>query len=140
MIKPKDIIKLANEIKQEFQTDNPFEIANYYGIAVLHRKDAPPDFKAHIMRLTGYPAIISINGQYTEVAGKVLCAHELGHALLHEGTLNLFSTTATNTSNTVEYEANLFAIALLCDENDFAIPLIKMDNSTLKYILDYNIN
>ena len=140
MRKPRDIIKLANEIKNELHTNNPLEIAGYYGIAVLKRNDTPPDFKAHIMRLVGYPSIISINGQYSEVACKVLCAHELGHALLHEGTLNLFSSSAGNINNIVEYEANLFAVALLCEESDLVIPLNKMNNAMLKCILDYNLN
>ena len=68
-----------------------------------------------------------------------LCAHELGHALLHDDGINHFATTSKNAFTNIEYEANLFAVALLFDENDFNVPLVSMSNYTLKSILDYNI-
>ena len=38
------------------------------------------------------------------------------------------------------YEANLFAVALLCNEDEFNMPLAKMSNAVLKSILDCNVS
>ena len=40
----------------------------------------------------------------------------------------------------MEYEANLFAVALLCNEDEFNMPLAKMSNAVLKSILDCNVS
>ena len=39
----------------------------------------------------------------------------------------------------VNIEANLFAVSLLFDEEDFNIKMLNMSNYLLKQILDYNI-
>ena len=79
---------------------------------------------------------------HTEFSKKVLCAHELGHALLHEDCLNHFAVTSKNVSSNVEKEANLFAIALLSDydiDTKLSMPLENMNNYLLKSIMDYNL-
>ena len=54
--------------------------------------------------------------------------------------VNYFAITSTNVTTDVELEANLFALALLMEnEDELAIPLDKMDNYLLKTIMDYNI-
>ena len=91
--------------------------------------------------MSGYPAIISINNAYDERSKKLLCAHELGHALLHEGAVNHFAVTPQNAFSGVEYEANLFAVSLLYDEleEEPSIPVEHMNNYMLKSIIDYNL-
>lgn len=53
---------------------------------------------------------------------KLVCAHELGHALLHRQlgntTIGLIEFEIFDITNTAEYEANLFAVNLLLDEKD----------------------
>jgi Zn-dependent peptidase ImmA (M78 family) len=98
------------------------------------------DFKAQTLKMEGYPTIISINGLYSTLSQKVLCAHELGHALLHTEPINHFDVTTKNVHTNVEYEANLFAVALLCNEDEFNMPLAKMSNAVLKSILDCNVS
>ena len=86
--------------------------------------------------------IISINDDYTDFSKMILCAHELGHALLHQNCVNYFSATGHNHHASVEYEANLFALALLTDETfdrALPIPLENMNNYLLKTIIDYNL-
>lgn len=93
--------------------------------------------------MPGYPTTISINNKYSEKAKKILCAHELGHALLHEQCINYFATTSSNVMTNIEFEANLFAVALLADKDinmKLSIPLEKMNNYLLKTIMDYNIS
>lgn len=139
----KDIIALARGIKDSWQTNDPYEIANRLGIEVLHRDTDIKNFTAQTIKFPGYPTIISINNAYSESSKKVLCAHEVGHALLHENCLNHFAVTSKNVASNVELEANLFAIALLTDDlidDDLTIPLSNMSNYLLKSIMDYNIH
>ncbi len=81
-----------------------------------------------------------MSGCKTELAKRVICAHELGHALLHDGmAINRFNGTSDSLQDQCEYEANLFAVALLVDDKSLNRPLKEMNNWMLKYILDYNI-
>ena len=86
-----------------------------------------------------YPTIIIINGRYEHKSQLVLCAHELEHALLHSDDINNFAVTSKNAFKNVEYEANLFAVSLLFNENDFNMKVLNMSNYLLKQVLDYNI-
>ena len=139
-MRAQQIIRLACDIKSVWKTNNPFEIAEKYGIKVLIRNVNIGDFKAQTLKMEGYPTIISINGLYSTLSQKVLCAHELGHALLHTEPINHFDVTTKNVHTNVEYEANLFAVALLCNEDEFNMPLAKMSNAVLKSILDCNVS
>lgn len=139
----KDIIALARGIKESWQTNDPYEIAERLGIVVLHRDTNIKDFTAQTIKFPGYPTIISINNAYSEFSKSVLCAHEVGHALLHEDCVNHFAITSKNVSTNVELEANLFAVALLTDDfidDNLNIPLSNMNNYMLKAIMDYNIH
>lgn len=135
----KEIIKLVRELKLSHGTRDPFKLAEYLGIATEIADSALKDFKAHTLKWSGYPVTIVVNSKYTERSQRVLCAHELGHAILHGDSINYFAVTRTNAFTNVEYEANLFAVALLFGESAFNMPLEKMSNYTLKSILDYNI-
>lgn len=139
----KDIISLARSIKASWKTNDPYKIAERLGIVVLHRDNCPKDFTAQTVKFEGYPTIISINNAYTDFSKKVLCAHELGHSLLHADSINHFAITSKNITTNVEQEANLFAIALLADnniDNYLDIPLSNLSSYLLKTIMDNNIN
>lgn len=138
-MRTREIMQLVGDIKREWNTKDPFEIADKFGIRVIVRASNIKDFKAQIIKVTGYPSIISINSKFSELSQKILCAHELGHALLHSDAVNHFDITAKNIKSNVEYEANLFAVTLLCDEKQFNMPISLMSNTLLKSILDYNI-
>ena len=142
-MRSKDIIALARGIKDSWQTNDPYEIAERLGIVVLHRDTNIKDFTAQTTKFPGYPTIIAINNAYSEFSKKVLCAHEVGHALLHEDCVNHFAITSKNVATNVELEANLFAVALLTDDfidDDLTLPLANMSNYLLKSIMDYNIH
>ena len=141
-MKAVDIIEIARDYKRLWHTNNPYEIADRLGIQVLRTGSAVKDFTAHTIKMAGYPTIITINARYSEEAARVLCAHELGHALLHGAGVNHFAITEANVSTSVEYEANLFAVALLSDDaidSQLSVPLARMNNYLLKTILDYNM-
>lgn len=138
----KDIIALARDIKATWHTNDPYIIAERLGIVVMHRDNNIKGFTAQTVKFPGYPTIISINNAYTDFSRKILCAHELGHALLHENCVNHFAITSKNIPTKVEQEANLFAIALLADhdiDKTLNVPLARLNNYLLKSIMDYNI-
>ena len=51
----------------------------------------PIDRKAYTIRSDNYPTIIIINGRYEPKSQLVLCAHELGQALLHSDDIYLIA-------------------------------------------------
>lgn len=77
---------------------------------------------------------ILINKKYDIKSRKILCAHELGHIILHKGN-NRFK----GDNLEYEYEANLFAVALLFSEEDFSMKFVEMSSFTLQTILELNI-
>lgn len=135
-----DIIRFAHELKAEFNTDNPFTLAQHYGFRICLASGNPDVFKAYTVKLDGYPTIISINQAFSRTGKVFLCAHELGHALLHNNSINHFDPSGRGiTTSDYEYEANLFAVALLVDEQRLNMPLRQMSNAALKSVIDYNL-
>lgn len=120
MTRAEEIIEHVVGLKEFLHTSNPYKIASYYGIKVVDRVGSKDTRPAYVLKIEGYPTIISIVDRYNENAKALLCAHELGHALLHADGYNSFDVTSWNMHSTVEYEANIFAIALLADEKTVA--------------------
>ena len=139
----RDIISFANQLKMYWKTNDPYEIAEIYGFKIRFIDSFHPGFKAHVVGIDGYPTVISINNSYTPHAKKILCAHELGHALLHsENVCNHVAESIASIHSNSEYEANLFAVALLADDSTLSKlnpSLESLDNYALKSILDYNL-
>ncbi len=131
-----EIIALAHDVRRNWGRD-PIRIAEHIGIEIFYQPGEKPE--AYTVKLEDYPTIISISGCDDYVRRQVLCAHELGHALLHDSGVNRFEGSYKTVVNDIEYEANLFAVALLFNEKDFCIPLTLMNNYLLKGILDYNL-
>ncbi|MCM1988797.1 ImmA/IrrE family metallo-endopeptidase [Oceanirhabdus seepicola] len=131
------IIQLANSLKIKYGTKDPIELCKNLKIKISTTKIKPEIFPAYILHVSENPSIV-LNEHYTINSQKILCAHELGHALLHkENILNQFK--GDSSSEKIEYEANLFAVALLFNRSDFKIDILKMNNYLLEGILDYNL-
>ncbi|SFG22637.1 protein of unknown function [Lachnospiraceae bacterium C7] len=138
-MKTKEIIRLARDIRKNWQTNDPYVIAKKLGIIVMDGASNVKNFKAHTIKSENYPTFISINSAYTDLSKKVLCAHELGHAILHEDNVNYFAITAENVAKNVEFEANIFALALLVGDEQLNMPIDKLSPYMVKSILDFNI-
>ncbi|MCR5503600.1 MAG: ImmA/IrrE family metallo-endopeptidase [Lachnospiraceae bacterium] len=135
-LRTKEIISFAKGLRKNWGSD-PIKIAERFGLKIVFRPGNR--LSAYTIKLDNYPTIISVSGCDDHVGRQVLCAHELGHALLHDSGVNRFEGTYRTIADDTEYEANLFAVALLFDENDFNISLSSMSNYVLKGILDYNL-
>ncbi len=119
MSKVKFINQLVHATMEKYGTRDPFEICRCMGIRI-HYKDLGPALKAFYFYQSRIKNIV-INSSADQVLHPVLCAHELGHALLHENVatlrgfqeLNLFGTLSP-----AEYEANLFAADLIISDEE----------------------
>ncbi len=113
MTRAEEIIDYAVQLRNAFGTNNPFKIAQYYGIEVRDNLSCNSFRAAYTVKAEGYPTIICIENGISRVGKKLLCAHELGHALLHNDGYNAYDVKGRNKYTQVEYDANMFALALM---------------------------
>lgn len=106
----------AKELIRKFKTNDPFQIAKGCHIKLMY---------ADLGHLGGFyqyykrTKIIIINEALPPYEQREVCAHELGHALLHPKKNRFFLHRSTLFNcDKLEREANLFAACLLIQEND----------------------
>ncbi|MDF2883824.1 MAG: hypothetical protein K0R54_4388 [Clostridiaceae bacterium] len=130
-----EIIDLANGIKRKYDRD-PIRICNQMGIPIHYTNLKPNIYPAYTLKVGVLP-VINLNTHFTLKSQQVLCAHELGHVLLHND--KLINEFGDNHNGSEEYEANLFAVSLLFEQENLNYNIKAMDNYMLKELLNYNI-
>lgn len=111
------IQECANVLIERYDTRDPFEIAEKSGIKIYY-SDNFKELKG-MYRPILQNRCIFLNALLDEKSARTVCAHELGHDVLHQDLARIaaFSdTTVLNLKTKPEYEANVFAAALLIDE------------------------
>ncbi|MEK4410829.1 ImmA/IrrE family metallo-endopeptidase [Bacillus sp. FSL L8-0642] len=106
-----DIKEYVLKITHKHGTTNPFEIAKRKDIIVLYE-----DLGNTLGFYNTYKRFkfIHINNQIDETIQRFVCAHELGHAVLHPKANTPFLRNQTFFSvDRLEIEANTFAVELL---------------------------
>lgn len=132
-----EIIRLATLIKRHFPSNNVLEICEKLNIRISTTKIKPQISPAYTIKSGASPVII-LNEHFASKSKRVLCAHELGHVLIHNNSLiNQFHGTGNDKE---EYEANLFAVALLFNQDDLCMRIEDMDNYILKALLNHNLH
>ena len=110
-------IDKAKEIKIIYNTSNPYELCDSMGISVV-LGDLPQSVNGFCINIKKRN-IIYINQDLCETIQKEVCAHELGHILIHPECNLLFMMDKTLfVTQKYENEADLFAAHLLIDESD----------------------
>ncbi|WP_191556425.1 ImmA/IrrE family metallo-endopeptidase [Metabacillus idriensis] len=106
---------MVNQLRKKHHTNNPFTIAKERNIIVL---------KEPLGKILGYYnyhrrfKFIHINNMLDENTQKFVCAHELGHAILHPKSNTTFLKENTLYSiDKIEVEANSFAVELLLTDD-----------------------
>ena len=115
------LFRLPARLIRKHGTRDPFILAEKAGIHVMIR-----DFKSQkgAFSLILNVPFIFINGNMSEEMQRIVCAHELGHALLHRklcrerANMAFYEMEMFNLKDTTEYEANLFAANLLIDTDE----------------------
>jgi len=103
--------KIATKLIKQFHTNCPFQIARELGVVILYEK-----FENTLGYFSNYKRIkiIHINQDLTELQQRFVCAHELGHSILHPEVNTPFLKKNTLFSiSRIEREANEFAVELL---------------------------
>lgn len=111
------MLSKVREIVSKYGTRDPFELADCLGVVTITAplKDDTRGFYSYFKR----NGIICIESSLSQKESKFVCAHELGHFILHK-TINsqvLKNTTLVNT-NKYEIDANRFAVNLLISAED----------------------
>ncbi|MEK4171015.1 ImmA/IrrE family metallo-endopeptidase [Lysinibacillus sp. FSL L8-0312] len=101
---------VLNLIKK-YKTEDPFKIAKELGIVILYHDLG--NIYGYFRTYKRMP-IIHINNKIDKEMQRVVCSHELGHAVLHPKINTLFFKKYTFFStDKLELEANFFAVHLL---------------------------
>lgn len=119
---------------------DPFLAADEKGITVLFRNDFTRQ-KGAYTTVSGQPFIF-INSRVSDEMQRIICAHELGHALLHKNRRGVYLEYALfDTADRLEYEANLFAAEFLLDDGDIrGLALEGADAVSMARALNTNVN
>ena len=130
-----DIRNLVQSLVRKYNTRNPFEILRQKNVILVYASlNGVRGFYQYFQR----NHIIYIDENLSDSEKRFVCAHELGHMLLHKKAHALFMDTHTffNTEK-YEVEANTFAAELLIpDELIFEHPDMPADQ--LARLAGYN--
>lgn len=134
------ILNYVRNLKKDlegFPLDPGF-ICKTFGFPIRKITLNPNVYKAYTNNINGTP-IINLNVHFNKGSQMLLCAHELGHAFLHKD--NVYN--AYDGDNTIqEYEANLFAFALLLSDetlSELNIDLKTITNYEMESIITSNL-
>ena len=130
MSKIKYICETTDKIIAKSGTRNPFEICRDLNIRVYY-KDLGTSLKAYYFYQSRIKNIV-INSRSGVFMRPVLCAHELGHAVLHGSCAAMQSFKELELFDTVgpaEYEANLFAAELIIPDDELFSLISDRDKS-----------
>lgn len=122
-----NFIKSVVELyKRKFKTSNPFDLADYLNCIIVET-----DLDASVRGFYQYHKrnkIIYLNNNLSESDKFIVCAHELGHSVLHtKDNIYFIQNYTLFGKNKYEREANIFAAELLIPDD------------SLKYLNEYTI-
>lgn len=106
-----NVKRLADSLVRKYNTRNPFEIiSNLNAIVIFYPLHGVNGFYQYFQRNN----LIYIDEALDDVEKNFVCAHELGHMLLHKKTNAIFMDSRTQLNTTkYEIEADRFAVDLL---------------------------
>ncbi len=110
------IRRCAQGLARQFGTNDPFALSAALDIVILE-VELPANIRGFFTHCLD-TSIIYLNQSLRDpVQRRVVCAHELGHALLHKGCNSLFLEHRTSlVTGRYEWEAELFSGWLLLEE------------------------
>ena len=135
---------MADKLCVRYKTRNPFELADLLNIIVLEEPLGKVcGYYNHICK----QKMIHINRNLGFESKSFICAHELGHAILHPDSNTPFLKQNTFTViSKMEIEANHFAVSFLYSDEEmleyihYTIPEIacclNLDESIVKYRME----
>ena len=112
MLESEEIRRSAAALKAQYDTTNPFALSRCLHIELLIRELG--SLKGFYKDVYGTPFIF-LNRRLRRGEATLVCAHELGHHLLHRefAAFGFEEASVFSPASRREYEANLFAAELL---------------------------
>lgn len=130
-----NVKRLADSLVRKYNTRNPFEIiSNLNVIVVFYPLHGVKGFYQYFQRNN----IIYIDETLSDNEKLFVCAHELGHMLLHKKANAIFMDSRTQLNTTkYELEADRFAMDLLLSDADIEEHL-EFTTAQLSRLFGYN--
>lgn len=130
------IKKIVEKLVKKHGTNNPFEIASQKGIVLLFEPLGGIYGYHHSFKRI---KIIHIHSELDETTQRFVCAHELGHAVLHpELSTSFLRKNTLLCMDKVEREANEFAVELLIPD-DFLYTYRNTDMTIYEVATTYGV-
>jgi len=108
-------------LKKQYDETDPFRLCKAMGVLLLFQPMGKHDtaIKGFFMKCKRIRSI-TVNSDLPEIIQKIIVAHELGHATLHEGSgVHAFHEVSLfDQATDMEREANLFAAEYLLDDEE----------------------
>lgn len=123
-MKNPDAYLIPPKLIRKYGTRNPFRLAQEKGVEIMLRDDFDRQKGAFSLMLN--VPFIFINSNLSDEMQRIVCAHELGHAMLHRQLCRKMKNQTIHEyeifdiRTTTEYEANIFAAELLIDEEELS--------------------
>lgn len=110
------IFKIVDALLRKYKTNDVYELAERAGLKLWFRPLGNLKGLYTVERKSRY---IVVNDELDDITMKVVCAHELGHDMLHRGLAGggIRETTMYLDNNRTEREANLFAANILISDS-----------------------
>ena len=112
---------IASRLKAKFHTADPFEICEALNIRVMRCPMGTQEKSCKgFFIINARMKLITINSDLPDYIQRIICAHELGHAILHikTGICAFHDFAVFDKNNMQEYEANVFASEFLLTDED----------------------
>lgn len=111
-----DCKRMAASLVRKYRTRDPFRLADALGYVVVR---TPLRGIRGFYQFVRRCCIIYIDSALGEQDARFVCAHEIGHALMHRGYNRIYMDSHTYfPTSRYEVEANRFAVDLLFDDED----------------------
>ena len=108
--------RIANSLVRKYQTHDPFRIARALGYVVIR---TPLHGIRGFCQKLNRRQVIYVDSNLSDQDARFVCAHEIGHTIMHRGCNRIFMDTNTYfQTNRQEIEASRFALDLLYDDDD----------------------
>jgi Zn-dependent peptidase ImmA (M78 family) len=113
-----NIKKIVQKLIHKFNTNDPFQLADLLGVITILK---PLGKTKGWYKLIKKRKVIFINSMLDDFERRVVCAHELGHAIMHPTTNCKYLQNYTLLSvEKIEIEANRFCVFLLLPDDALA--------------------
>lgn len=128
----KDVRSIAEDLCRLYDTRDPFEIARARGILIIFEPLGSIRGYYNVLLRTKF---IHINEELDQMERLKVCAHELGHSVLHTASNTIFLRDHTYISvDKMEWEANCF-MSMLAYSDDELLELAECPLPHLEKIL-----